>query len=234
MPFTPYHKFAYKDILENQIFALNGAGSIPQFTFDNFKIYHTALIHKLKSAKYNLDRLSETLGNPNIQDAIDPNSNFMFEVNMLIDGYFYNSGSALDILSRVVLTLYNEPLTGRIYFHTAHNRLSHTRPGDSILTKISTPNWKNEFSDYRNVLTHELVIASRYNIEIDSTGNSQTIKIVFPLPDNPRSTPANREFKKNPDVESYIKNQFRRTLSLLNQTYTELYNRAKTVGHFPL
>ena len=234
MPFRPYHRFANCKRLEGLVNTLRESEDITDDAYGNFHRYHPAMIHKLRSAKYQLDGLIDKLTSTDIQDAADPTGNFMFEVNMFIDGFFYSSGSSLDILARIVLTLFGEPLTGNIYFQTAHARLNQNRPGDLLLSRLANPPWRAMFSDYRNTLTHELILASRYQIEIDASGGQPSSKIVFPLPDDPRAVPEARKYKRNPDVANYAKTHLVRVLSLANQIYGDIAGRAESSGALPL
>lgn len=234
MPFRPYHNFDNRVRLEHFVNSLHTSGNIAPGAYENFNRYHPAMIHKLRSAKYNLKRLEDKLTTTDIQEAANPTGDFMFEVNMYIDGFFYNAGSAMDILARVVLTLFGEPLTGSIYFQTAHEKISISRPNDAILSKLSDPQWRHDFSNYRNTLTHELILASRYQIEIDNTGGYSLSRIVFPLPDNPRATPLDRTCRRNPNALEYVTRHFRRVLSLANQVYGEIVLRGTTAGSFPI
>jgi len=234
MPFRPYHSFTNRNRLEKIISDLNDAGNITDESFKNFHRYHPAMIHKLRSAKYNLSALTEKLTSTDIQEAAVTTGDFMFEVNMYIDGFFYNSGSALDILARIVLTLFGEPLTGNIYFHTAYTHLSQNRPHDPILPRLESPPWREMFLNYRNTLTHELILASKYQIEIDNAGATPATQIVFPLPDDPRAELHTRKYKKNPNVAIYTKAQFTRILRIVNIIYGEIASRAGAASALPL
>jgi hypothetical protein len=232
MPFRPYHNFDNRVWLEGLVRRLHTNGNITPEAYGNFNRYHPAMIHKLKSAKYNLKRLEEKLTTAEIRDVANRAGDFMFEVNMYIDGFFYNAGSAMDIMARIVLTLFGEQLTGDIYFSTAHNRINTSRPGDAILPKLSRPTWRSIFSTYRNTLTHELIIAPLCQITLDMT--SETDSIVLPLPDNPRATPSNRTYRQNPNSLEYISQHFRRVLSLANIIYGEIAERATAAGSLPI
>jgi hypothetical protein len=234
MPFKPYHNFDNQVWLEQLVTRLHKGGNITSDTYENFNRYHPAMIHKLRSAKHNLERLSDKLTTANIQEVATSTGDFMFEVNMYIDGFFYNAGSAMDILARVVLTLFGEPLTGDMYFHTAHNRINASRPGDAILPKLLKPTWYQSFSDYRNTSTHELILATQLQITIDMNTVSQPNSIVLPLPDDPRATPSGRTYRRNPDVQKYVLNHFRRVLSLVNQVYGAIADRGTTAGSLPI
>ena len=235
MPFKPHHNFGNRVRLEQLVARLNEGGNITDDTYENFNRYNPAMIHKLRSAKYNLERLTEKLTTTDVQEAANSTGAFMFEVNMYIDGFFYNAGSAMDILARVVLTLFGEQLTGQIYFQTAHTKISESRPGDTILPKLSRPTWHQSFLDYRNTLIHELILASRYYIEIDAAGGSEVKnRIIFPLPDDPRAIPSRRTYERNPNIHKYVSGHFRRVLSLVNQVYGDIADRGTTAGSLPI
>lgn len=234
MPFRPYHQFANRIALERIISSLNNTGSITDEAFTNFHRYHAAMMHKLRSAKFNLVALADKLASTDLQEVASTTGDFTFEVNMFIDGFFYSSGSALDILARIVLTLFGEPLNGSIYFQTAHARLNETRPGDAIVRRLVPPPWKPMFTDYRNTLTHELILAPKCQVEIDGTGVTTSTQIVFPLPDDPRADPRERTYKKNPSVAVYAKTHFTRILTLANIIYGDIASRAEATGALPL
>lgn len=236
MSFTPYHSFANQTQLERLVETLNNTGNITDSTaYENFNRYHPAMIHKLKSAKYNLDRLTDKLTTTDIQDVVSSTGDFMFEVNMYIDGFFYNAGSAMDILARVVLTLFGEPLSGKVYFQTAEAKISTARPNDPILPKLSTPPWRDTFTNYRNTLTHELIVASICQITLSMSGVSQQDShIILPLPDDPRATPSARTYRQNPNALDYLSQQFRRVLRLVNQVYGHIFDRATTARSLPI
>ena len=234
MPFRPYHGFRNRARLERLVADLKDRGSVPDDVCENFLRYHPAMIHKLRSAKYNLDRLTEKLTTTDIQEAADTTGDFMFEVNMFIDGFFYAAGSAMDILGRVVLTLFGQPITGRIYFDSVHATLNQARPADPILPRLIRPPWRQHFSDYRNTLTHELILAPRYQIDIDNTGGTPMYRIVFPLPDDPRATPSHRTYRRNPNVLGYVSTHFMRILKLANTVYGDIADRAAASGSLPI
>ena len=234
MPFRKYHRFQNRASLEKLVACLKASGSITDDAFNSFHRYHPAMMHKLRSAMYHLDSLTEKLSTTDVQEAANPTSDFMFEVNMYIDGFFYNAGSSMDILARVVLALFGQPLTGNIYFQAAHERLNRTRPGDVILPRLVQPTWRREFSNYRNTLTHELILAPKFHIDFDNTGVERETQIVFPLPDDPHAEPVTRTYRHNPNVVDYIKTHFGRILRLGNVVYGDIAKRARATGALPL
>lgn len=231
--FTPIHQFRNCTRLEAIIAELCKNGQITNEVIQGHRTYHYALIYKLQCAKHHLDRL-ETILKANPSDILSVSSDFMFSVNLSIDGYFYACGSALDILAREVLIYFGERLPGDVYFQTALQNLSRNRPGEHILTRLQEPSWKPEFSNYRNALTHEIIIASSFSINVQRSGDAQETIIVFPLPDDPRIELSRRTYNRNPDVLKYAKDNFRRIISLVNQIYREVFGRARTLGRLPL
>lgn len=234
MPFTSYHRFGNEPALIRIIERLHYDGTIVDPIYENFYRHHSALIHKLKSALYNVIQLKIKLTNTEIQEAADTSGNFLFETNMYIDGYFYNCGSALDILAREILVVFNETMPSKVYFNTAYSVIKSTRPSDPILIRLNHPSWKDEFSNYRNALTHELLLAATYSINIETRGPKQSHMIVFPLPDNPRAILDSRTYQNNGNVLLYVEENFKRVLRLINGIYGEIINRAKVSNSLPL
>ncbi len=230
--FSPYHKLNNCKKLERWIDT--NQANLDEFVKNGHDRYHYALLHKLKSAKYHLENLQDILTNTDASTVLPNSEDFLQKVNMHIDSFFYSCGSSLDILAREILVYFNIPITGNVYFHTAYNSISRTRPTDSILSRISEPSWKQEFSNYRNALTHEVLIAGNFSIQFNATGRNHQKTIIFPLPDDPRADIENRTFRKNNDALGYCKTTFSRILSLINQIYGEIEIRAKVNNRLPL
>jgi len=234
MSFTPYHSFSSEPKFVRLIERLNEENKIPTEIYEGFCRYHPALTHKLRSTKYNLEQVKNKLTTTDIQEAANTKGNFLFETNMFIDGYFYNCGSALDILAHEVLLIFNQTFPSKVYFETAYKEIHRNRSGDTILTRLTRPTWKQEFSNYRNALTHELILAASYSINIENTGARQSHMIVFPLPDDPRSSRGTRTYQRNANVLEYAEENFTRVLRLINGIYSELYNRTRDNDSLPL
>lgn len=232
--FNPIHQFKNCTRLESCISGLIKPGLVPDHLIQGYKTYHYTLIYKLKCAKHHLDRL-EILLKANPSEILSSSSDFMFAVNLSIDGYFYACGSALDILARELLIYFGEPLpTTSVYFRTVREILSKNRPLDPIILKLQDPSWKDEFSNYRNALTHEIIIASTYSINVQSSGDAEETTIILPLPDDPRIQVSDRTYERNPDILKYVKENLRRIISLVNQIYGEIFKRASSAGKLPL
>lgn len=231
--FAPYHKFAAANRLDRLVTRLYDDGALTADVFQGYQRYHYALVHKLRSAKYHLDRLQGKLTDDWQEASVDPQT-FMFTVNLSVDGFFYAAGSALDILAREVITYFGQPLPDRIYFNTARTVISRSHPNDPILARLRDPTWYASFKEYRNSLTHELILANDYSINIRTDGMNTTRTIVFPLPDDPRVSPDERAFRNSPDALVYLKRHFSRVLSVVNQVYTDIVTRGDSVGRLPL
>jgi hypothetical protein len=228
--FDPIHQFKNCTKLENIISTLNKGGLVSEAIFQNYKIYHFALLHKLKCAKHHVETLETILK----KGEISASDEFMFAVNLCIDGYFHSCGSALDILAREVLIYFGETLPLYVYFKTARQVLTISRPTDPILPKLQDPPWKDEFKDYRNASTHEMMIALAYNINVQLDGDVEEKTIILPLPDDPRIELAKRTYNRNPNLLKYCIYTLRRIISLINQIYKDLYDGAKSNNGLPL
>jgi hypothetical protein len=232
--FSPYHKMANCQGLQRTISKLHEKGNIPHLIFGQHKRYHYSLLHKLKSAKKHLENLQDVLENTEVSAVVGNSNDFINEVNMHIDSFFYCCGSAMDILAREVLIYYNISLPKRVYFGTARQQINKIRPGDPLLPKLQNPTWEQEFKNYRNSLTHEVLIGTNFNISVNADGGRSQTVIVYPLPDNPRDDIEARTFKTNPNAFEYCKTTFTRLLSLINTIYLEINTRATTKGSFPI
>jgi hypothetical protein len=231
--FNSIHHFRNRQKLETIILDMNKKGNISEPVLKGYKIYHFALLHKLRCAKHHIDRL-ETILKINPSDIIPASDEFMFAVNLSIDGYFHSCGSALDILAREVLIYFGQTLPPNVYFKTARDVLHSNRPADPILNKLQEPSWKSDFSNYRNASTHEIIIASAYSINVQLNGDVEEKTIILPLPDDPRIDPANRTYNKNTNLLKYSTDNLRKVISLINQIYGEIYDRARTNNGFPI
>lgn len=207
---------------------------VPDDIFASYNNYHFALVYKLECAHYYLEKLSDLLESDLTENISTSGKNFNKTVNRNIDGFFYSSGSALDILAREVLSYYGETLPERVYFHTAYNTLSQRIRDSAILEKLRTPSWKELFSDYRNTLTHELILANALNLNIRFEGDKQISEIIIFLPDDPKLKPEDRTFDKKIEVLEYTTTSFRKQVSLINQIYGEILSNIKLNNQFPL
>ena len=76
----------------------------------------------------------------------------------------------MDIIAREVLIYFDIALPDTVYYYTARTILLTQRTGDSLIPRLDNPGWKDEFSNYRNALTHEVLIARNYNINVNDNG----------------------------------------------------------------
>lgn len=230
MNFAPHHAFGACRRLEKEIAKLRAAGAVPDDLFRAHEKYHTSLIHKLRSARYHADTLSQYLATVDAPQT-EP-SELVYRVNFHFDGFLHVLGSATDIFAREILTYFGIPHPAKVYYSTAREQISSKRPGDSILPFLDDPKWKAEFSDYRNTATHERLIAAGYTIQYKMSGQSAVTRLVFPIPDDPRAEEPTT--KRNEDITEYCASTFKRAVSHFNQTYGHLADRLQTSGHLPL
>ncbi len=131
-----------------------------------------------------------------------------------------------------ILIYFNIPLPNTIYFQTASREITRLKPGDPILPRLQRPNWKEEFSNYRNALTHEVLIGTNYSINVNLEGGNNHTSIIFPLPDDPRVN--EKTYRNNPNALIYCETVFRRILSLINVIHGEIETRARNQNALPL
>jgi hypothetical protein len=230
--FNPLHKLAHCQKLRQVVDHLKNGGAIPAAVLDGHHTYHYALVHKLKSAQWHFNRLSEHLQRSDATAAVQT-TDFIATTNMHLDGFFYSAGSALDILAREVLVYFNIPLPPSVYFRTAREELTRLRPADTLIGRLQDPTWKTEFSNYRNALTHELLIGTRFQINAIQAGGNIVATIQFPLPDDPRN-PRTSTYNRNPNALEYCETTLKRILSLVNTIHGEIHTRASAAGALPL
>lgn len=211
--FRPHHQFNNCPRIERSIGNLINNALVTQEVQNGFNTYHYALIHKLKCANIHLEKLKEVLENTPPASALSISSNFILSVNICIDGFFYSGESALDILAREVLSYYGLVPPPRVYFSTLVRMFNNHRLGHPLLQRITNVTWKNDFSNYRNALTHEVLVGTTFSIKVETNGGTQTTRIVSPLPDNPRAPVNQRTYINYPDVLEYCTNSFRRLLN---------------------
>ena len=229
--FSPYHRLNNCTRLQRTVAALRDGGHVTDAVFAGHNKYHYSLLHKLNSAKVHLESLEDLLKSTDATTAITSND-FLGKANMYLDSFFYCSGSALDILAREVLVYFSIAFPGNVYYSTARNEINTHRPGDTLLPRLVDPTWKAEFSNYRNALTHEVLIGINYQINVTQDGARSVRKIVFPLPDDPRNP--NSGYTSNPDSVEYCRTTFHRLLSLINTIYGDIETRARTSNSLPL
>lgn len=234
MTFRPHHTFLNEPRLIRIINHLKSAGNVPDALYTSQMVYHSAIIYKLKCALDHLNQLGVKLANPNIEDAISTDSEFMFSINMSIDGFFYSGGSALDILSRELIILYDLRLPRNVYYRHAKIVIGNAHPSSPLLRRLDIPAWMAEYMEYRNVATHELMVGTKYSVEVVQEPGGNIRKLIFPLPDNPRDKPSERTYNNIDDVLDYSKTRFRKLLSHLNTIYGDTVDEINAKGSLPL
>jgi hypothetical protein len=232
--FSPYHKFGNCSLLRRSINNLRISGSVSKEILAAHNKFHYAIEQKLLSAKYYVEALEELLKSSNLSADKDGMKELLFKVNMYADGFFMTSGSALDILAHEILSYYNIALPRNVYFSTAHREISSNRAGDSILLKLTEPTWKSEFSDYRNALTHEVLVAVSYSVNRTHDGPNVKSEIIFPLPDDPRVPITDRTYDRNKNIVEYEKNILLKILRLINTIYGEVNTKLRATGALPI
>ena len=235
MDFSPYHRFRNSERLENAISKLERSQAGPPHVFEKHHQYHLALLHKLKYAMHYIQEFERIVTSTKPEETLASNSEFLFDINRNIDGFFSSIGSAMDILAREVLTYFNQLPSGNVYFENAYDTLSNTHPGDAILDFLTKPRWRDEFRNYRNASTHEVILTTSHIVSINHTQiGVKNTSITVPLPDDPRALPAERTFERNPNAFLYIKSTLYLLLDIISRLYYHIAQRANAQGSLPL
>jgi hypothetical protein len=153
---------------------------------------------------------------------------------MHIDSFFYFGGSALDILAREILVYFGIPLPQNVYFLTAREKIEEIRPEDPIIPPLQDSPWKDEFSNYRNSATHELLFVDRIDIRLKHIGGDVKKEVIPPLPDDLRVPQLDRTYERNKNVIAHCKTQLKRIISLANQIYGEIADRIRINNLLPI
>jgi hypothetical protein len=227
---APFHAFASCGGLEKCVRTLRIAGKVPDNVFDGYEKYHYSLLHRLRSAKYHAQTLRDYLESDAAQQVTP--AELVYRVNFHFDGFLHVVGSALDVFAHEMITYFGLPIPKLVYFKTASDTLSAARPGDAMLPLLADPSWRPEFSEYRNTAMHANLIAAEYTVVHKVKGGVTSKRIVFPIPDDPRS--ATPTFTNNPDIALYCDATLKRAISTFNKAYAQVSSRAKTTGSLPL
>lgn len=250
--FSPYHKFNNSTKLRRTLECMAKSHSIREDIYKSHKKYHYSLNHKLISAKYYIESLKDAYATFNMTAGVQSSgtsskredtsnvpvlseTEIINRLNIYLDGFFYSGGSALDILARELLTYFDIEAPANVYYKTAREEITKKDPNDPIIDLLNDPGWKNEFINYRNAATHELLILD--NIIKQSCMDSGLLKtklISIPLPDDPRLSQDERTYKKHKDVSKYSEKTFKRLLELIGKIYGHLVRRIEKKGSLPL
>jgi hypothetical protein len=230
--FSPHHRMEechkFTEIIKSIKATINPSDLIIEDTIR----YYDSLVHKLKSANKNREAFSDLITNAKPENI---DESFLFNANHYADGFFYCCGSAIDILARLVLLVFGDPLSGDVYFAEAKRKIAISHPGNNIIPKLDSPGWKPKFSEYRNALTHEILVVDIVNTTMKfSNISGKEFKVVIPFPDDPRKRPTERTYEGIRDGNDYMRKTFKSFLSFINIIFKELNNQLKATSSYPL
>ena len=231
MRFAPYHNFVNCRKIERQVVELHANGNVPETVFDGFNRYHYSLVHKFRCACRHLDSLTKYLDSQNVQQS--DFRDIAHFVNMFFDAHVHAVGSALDIFAREVLTYFGIALPPVVYYSTAHEQISALKANDPALPYLAEPQWRQEFSNYRNTSTHERTVTDRIITVARIVGDQPRTTLQVPLPDDPRAH-GDRTYTRHDRIEVYCQKTVKRALSHVNQAYGHLRERISNAGALPL
>jgi len=204
----------------------------------DFDIFHFSVQQKLWESNYYAEQIknfsgdnfaySETPG-PKTQtitviSGLDKGEMARY-CNLYLDGYFMSVMSIYDSLSHEINTLFkflkSDPKT-RIYLSTIINEFKNKMPDSEFYkyaAKIQKKKWWKDLENFRNAITHEVIIAKEIETSYDATAGKETLKKI-PLPDNPKRRPFT--YKKNYELKNFIEN-FHKNISItIEQCYKKV------------
>jgi len=145
--------------------------------------------------------------------------------NLYIDGYFMSVMSIFDSLAHEVNTLLKffkpDPDT-KIYLSTIVEEMKKRSPNSEFykyISKILKKRWWKILENFRNAITHEVIIAKEIETSYDVTVGKEVLKKI-PLPDNPKKRPF--EYKKHYELKSFIEEFHKDLLPALEEIYKRL------------
>jgi hypothetical protein len=206
---------------------------------DDFNLYHSSVTQKLWSVGYYNWQISTldinnfrtvaypsatlTSGTGYTFPATDPVIEYLRYLNLLIDGFFMNSMSALDTLGHELFVLYSShKVKPDIYISTAHVMISQFHSASQakkVLDSQLVPGgWFTEFERYRHCTTHEsLIVYDDIHFRIDPVNFNYRLDQPVKLPDNPQVRPLTYDLNRN--VVDYCLSTFQTIELLVSSLY---------------
>lgn len=206
---------------------------------DDFNLFDSSVSQKLWSAEYNFRRLTSLDVNefrvfPSGSDTLSSGATtagykvldvvyYCRNLNLLLDGFFMNSMSALDTLAHELFALYCcSDVPPNIYIVTARKMLSDFHPSSKTLEllneQLEQGGWFAEFEPFRHCTTHVSLI--RYDdieFRFDHVNNRYHLLRPIRLPDNPQIRPFT--YNINRIASEYCESTLKSIQSLVADVY---------------
>lgn len=217
---------------------------------NDFDIFHFSVQQKLWEANYYADQINNFSGdsfayseNPGLQTGTVTVISGLDKVgisrycNLYIDGYFMSVMSAFDSLAHEVNSLFkflgSDPNT-KIYLFTIVKEFNTKMPDSEFYkhaSKTLKKNWWKILENFRNAITHEVIIAKDIDTSYDATIGKETLKKI-PIPDNPKKRPFT--YKKDYELKSFVENFHKNITPTLEHCYKKLLKDLEKSKKLPI
>ena len=216
----------------------------------DFNIFHFSVQQKLWEASFYVEQIENfnaesfaysqtaglTTGTATIIYGLDKDAISRY-CNLFIDGYFMSVMSIFDSLAHEVNSLFkiipSKPDT-RIYISTIIKELKKAIPNSEFYkytSKVTKKRWWKTLENFRNAITHEVIIAKEIETSYDATVGKETLKKI-PLPDNPKRRPFT--YKRNYELKNFIENFHKNVPLTLEQCYKNLLKDVEKSKKIPI
>jgi len=234
-----------KEMVEE--FYLKNKRSIRKKDFD---IFHCSVQQKLWEANFYSDQIKNfnaesftysqttdlTTGTATIIYGLDKDAISKY-CNLFLDGYFTSVMSIFDSLAHEVNSLFRILPSNhdtKIYISTIIKKLKEKMPNSEFykyISKIIKKRWWRILENFRNAITHEVIIAKEIEISYDATLGKEVLKKI-PLPDNPKRR--SFTYKKEYELKSFIETFHKDVWPILEHCYKRLIKDLEKSNKLPI
>lgn len=205
---------------------------------DDFNLFNSSVTQKLWSTEHYFKELaslsicdflflsesaSQSAGSETVQTPLLDMLKYCRNLNRLLDGFFMNYMSTLDILAHEIFVIYDPKtvLPPKIYITTARSMLVKSHPSSKagkLLDSQLSQAWFQEVKPFRHCTTHEsLIHYDDIKISFDYVTAKYELAKKIKLPDNPQVRPFT--YDKNREVSKYCRYVFNKLQFLVTQVY---------------
>lgn len=216
-------------------------GNISNVDNLHLKRFHHGIVHKLTSAIFSLDGMTEIIQNNRLIPSLTTTGGTapirkefddMFKLGYFQDNFFNSLVGSFDVLSMKINLILNSPIVNlhTCYFGKLTNTIFNVNPAgtiESYLNGILNSAWYQDTTPYRNCLTHRNLLD--YVIKIEVVNNVPMIKHY--LPDDPLSP----TYTFNNEIEClpFCRDKLNHFIDAINNVDGLLINETNHVGRIP-
>ncbi|MDD5638692.1 MAG: Cthe_2314 family HEPN domain-containing protein [Candidatus Pacebacteria bacterium] len=214
----------------------------------DFDIFHFSVQQKLWELNYYADQIKNFSGdNFAYSEMPGPKTSTITLIsgldkremarycNLYLDGYFMSAMSIFDSLSHEINILFEFlKLDSKIYFSKILHEFSMKMPNSEFYiysNKVLKKKWWKDLENFRNAITHEVIIAREIETSYDATVGKETLKKI-PLPDNPKKRPFT--YNKDYELKSFVENFHQNIAITTDQCYKRLLKDLENSKKLPI